>query len=150
MREKLQLIGTASWTRDTKSLRTTTLSDRVMDIIDLGHAALSKANPEGDLRHFYIDTSQSATRAPWVHKHLRAVTTSTDLFSFGRQRYLSAEELFRALGFEALNLKHISPTSQKDLLGEAMSIPCVGTVFACLVLSVPALWAAEGECGGIA
>ena len=63
--------------------------DRVKDLLDIAFAVAKKKEIHGeDARkdhlsgHLYVDVSQCASRRPWSEGRVRAVTTSTDIFSF--------------------------------------------------------------------
>ena len=116
-------------------------SARTRDIIDLGYTILkSLSTPEPEDSVMFIDTSQCATRSPWCLRTVNVLTTSTELFSYGARRYLIPREYFRLMGFEGFNPGSLSPSCQKDLMGEGMSIPCIGLVLYALATSMPTFW----------
>ena len=68
---------------------------------------------------------------------LRALTTSSDIWSHGASRRLIPPELFALLGFGTPNLGTLSPNQARDLVGESMSVAVVGMVLMSLLVHLP-------------
>ena len=86
--------------------------------------------------------------------HVGTVCTSTRLYSYREDRLIVPSEAMRAHGWEAegisLNMQGLDINHGYDLLGESMSLPCVGTAIWSLLLaggnsSLPGLWAEAGQ-----
>ena len=105
---------------------------------DLKQLAETMCRKQGqDVRHLFTDLSQSLERRPWSCGTLRAITTSTDLWSHGRGRRVSPQELLGVLGFVGVSEAGLSPGQLKDLLGECMAVPCVTLVLLSLIVHLP-------------
>ena len=123
-----------------------TFSDRAKDMIDLAYLYMTDTGPV-DEKYMYVDVSQCASRAPWTATgRLKAITTSSEVWSYGKCRYLLPTELMAALGFnpQTCCVTSEAKTCQKSLAGEAMSWPCVSAATLALLTALPRVWE-EGE-----
>ncbi|CAE7293874.1 unnamed protein product, partial [Symbiodinium sp. CCMP2456] len=86
-------------------------------------------------RSLFADLSQNIVRMPWGR--YRTLTTSTQLYSFERDRLLVPEELLVILGFPRTYAEsarhHMKNRDITDLVGMAMAVPSV-TVVCCSAL----------------
>lgn len=91
------------------------------------------------LKHVYCDVSQN----PKFKSHTNqegitgCLTTSTLLYSFGRDRVVLPVELAMIQGHRrGFKFPPEMPSSKiRDLMGEGMNLPCLGTVVWCLYLT---------------
>ena len=117
-------------------------SERVRDIVDLGYNIMKRFNSTLNEEDLYIDVSQCASRSPWVSNGvLKAMTTSTQLYCYSQQRFVTPIELGATLGFEkdVYDYRCLTVSDQKQMLGESMSVPCIGLVMLSLACALP-IW----------
>eukprot|EP00971_Amphidinium_carterae_P334946 6470517-Amphidinium_carterae.2 len=119
--------------------------NRVGDLLNLAESVTSKrlGSIPPDL---FTDTSQCGSREPWCIGGLRSLTTGSDFYCHAQQRALTTRDMFAVLGFEGLSdTTDLSTNQCKDLLGEAMSVQCVGVALVSLILSLPTHFKAVTE-----
>ena len=84
------------------------------------------------LEHVYVDISQNHVRRPFTNASgiTGTLTTSTMLYSFGRQGFILPYELLLFHGHSrTLRVPEaVSSSNLKALAGEGMSLPCVGSI----------------------
>ena len=103
--------------------------------MQLGHKIATTRGLE--LSKTYVDVSQSAERRA-LSQGLRVLTTKCCVFSYGRGRTLTGLEHLRAHGMPSLPLPAgISDAVAKDLAGESMGAPVVGTVVLAILSALP-------------
>ena len=88
------------------------------------------------LEHVYCDVSQNPMFKNYTNKDgiSGCLTTSTTLYSFGRDRLVLPCELAMFQGHRrGFRFPPSRPSLQiRDLMGEGMNLPCLGTVVWCL------------------
>lgn len=112
------------------------LGQRRLELLDI--AALSMGSPSSLPQDMVQDLSQNLSRRAWKHGgRITTPTTSTELFLLNKRRPAVAPELFQAQGWPAdeLDLSGIRPSLWRVLVGNMMSVPCVGCIL-CAVLAV--------------
>ena len=148
--EGLPIDGT-SWTSAAEAggADLSFLSERAKKLCDIAvcltEKRLGRAVTHADLAKMYADVSQGVSRKPWTTNGvLPSFTTSFTIFSFAHCRLLSSVEHARIMGFDTDSLPEIHKMSSRklhNLVGEAMCLPSMGTVLACLVTELPGLFA---------
>ena len=114
---------------------------RAKDVVNVAYAALIKAGVSVEqIQHYTVDTSQCVKRKTWGEK-VRNLTTSSCLFSFGKDRVLCPDEHYNVLGLEGVKLDGLSERQSKELAGQAMAAPCIALPLLCLIASLPNIWA---------
>ena len=115
-------------------------SRRALSLIDavvwqkLGKSAVLMTFDEKKraLEHVYVDISQNHIRRPFTNDHriTGTLTTSTMLYSFGRDGFVLPLELLFLHGHSrALKVpESVKRTNLKSLAGEGMALPCIGSV----------------------
>ena len=111
---------------------------RVLELLDIAYLCQKKMLLETDpdvadqkvIEGLVCDTSQAISRRPWGSLCTRTLTTSSQLYSFEKDRLLLPHESLRMLGFQSQNLSSvckfgISDSDLSDLAGSAMSLPAV-------------------------
>ena len=111
---------------------------RVLELLDIAFLCQKKMLLETDpdvtnekvIQGLVCDTSQAISRKPWGSLCTRTLTTSSQLYSFEKDRLLLPHESFRMLGFQTQNMSSvckfgISDSDLSDLAGSAMSLPAV-------------------------
>eukprot|EP00971_Amphidinium_carterae_P328211 6459964-Amphidinium_carterae.1 len=117
-------------------------SQRALDVIDLCYQIGRKQGLQPNLlaSQAIADLSQDGSRKAWSYdRKVRSLTTSSDLFSFSRRRSLCPPEHMLLLGFVEPKCT-VSATAVRDLSGEAMGPPVVGTLATALLTSLPQYW----------
>eukprot|EP00971_Amphidinium_carterae_P252474 5012224-Amphidinium_carterae.4 len=110
---------------------------RQIDIIDLAWTVWQQKQLQ-DLPH--VDISQSASRMP-VSRGIRSVVSASTLYSYQKDRVVTAAEHWGLLGFPANVDLHMLTTSQiRDLSGEAMGLPQVGLCLLLVALELETVW----------
>ena len=104
---------------------------RVMNLLDVARACSQSED-------LFVDMSQSVGRRPWSAGTLRSVTTGSSFFSYKRRRALDIRELWRCFGFPDASVPCASPHTLRNLLGEAMSLPCVALAMVSVLEQVSA------------
>ena len=104
---------------------------RIMNLLDVARACSQSQD-------LYVDISQSVGRRPWSAGTLRSITTGSNFFSFKRRRTLEVQELWRCFGFADKNIPSASPHALRNLLGEAMSLPCIALAMVSVLEQVAA------------
>eukprot|EP00971_Amphidinium_carterae_P352208 6492482-Amphidinium_carterae.2 len=112
-------LGNGWWQQHSHECRGLVATARQQALIN---AAVAERNSLALASDVYVDVSQSLSRRPWSET-LRAMTTSTDLFSIKRKRAIVAVETLQLLGFPKPS--QCSPSVLRDLLGECMAPPTV-------------------------
>ena len=133
-----------AWTKvHAKQLKPLGLTERCLDLIDLAHDVVTaKHREDADVSGLYLDLSQSGGHRPWTCEQLRSVTTSSHYFSYSLCRPIEPQELFGVLGFLKPQFGTLSFSCLKSMLGECMSLPCVGLiVYGLCVAGFPDKWA---------
>ena len=126
----------------------TSRTPAVLDLLNLTYQIAIKN--ELPLRDIVVDTSvghdhfvkQGAIDRP------PCLLSNSEIYSFGVQRTLCAEELSNFLGFGAKGIRsrtrkgcsRIADREMKQLLSQSMSIPHVTAVMAAVLLSYPGLF----------
>ena len=122
-----------------------TMTARVSEILGLAALAVFKAHgidykdpdqlehAKEALRHIYVDVSQNPTRRAWTNPATsvsKCLTTSTCLYSFGRGRRVLPGELMFLQGHskEICIPESMTPSGLRDLAGEGMTLPCLGSL----------------------
>ena len=81
-----------------------------------------------------IDISQSLSHKPWS-KHMTCLTTSSVVYSYAHDRVVTDPEKFFCLGFcQDLRFESMASGHLKDLAGDAMALPSVGSALCSLFL----------------
>ena len=142
-RQRHRVQSEFSWT--SSKVPHLTLTERGKDMIDTAFLCMT-AQSIGDESLMYVDVSQCASRAPWTSNgKLKAVTTSSEVWSFGRRRFLLPMELMCALGFDTnmCKVREEARACQKSLVGEAMSWPCVAAATLAILTALPGVWGTD-------
>ena len=113
-------------------------SERVRLVIDLSYIIMKRHT--SDVSKMFVDTSQCLSRNPWTVGPLRCITSSTEVYSYGKQRMLMVGEMCSSMGFPPMDMAGLSLKEQRDLAAETMSAPCIAVVLMSLALSVPGFW----------
>ena len=117
-------------------------TDRARDLLDIAFQIHQMTAGESVKCRLLCDVSQDAHRRLWSN-HFRSLVKASTYYSFALDRCVFAEEHLRALGFPHLDLEGFSEHCLRDLAGEAMSAPAVGTVLMGILCSFPSdagLW----------
>ena len=113
---------------------------RVLDLLNMAEAwrlkeRLSKTN-------FYVNVTQSVKRRPWGR--MKTFTGHVGLFDFQREQTVSVLEMFAIMGYPAIELaqkvSHVKLKAFQELVGNSMSLPCVGTVLMAFFLNSHGVW----------
>lgn len=147
VRSKMNMpTGAAPWSgRPGVALTGVSRTRRVVDLLDIASFASVKGKSTDEIeaiRHELVcDVSQGVERSPWA-RHVGTFTTAGEFYLFGADRIMTEREKFRALGFGPVNCDGLSRAQLKDLGGEAMALPSIGSVLAAVILAVdfPSLW----------
>ncbi len=115
-----------------RQLRGVPKTDRVAELLQLGALVAcvahgkEEATPEAveeATAGWTCDFSQSPARKPWRHGSLPSLCTSTELYSYSHDRAITAQELFRMMGWQVpVSLGSLPGHKVRDLLGEAMAL----------------------------
>lgn len=134
-------VAFAPWT-SSRNVRAEglTLTTRIKDIMDLVTAErmreqrvaaqhATRERLDELMQRTFLDVSQSHERRKFSHEGqiLPTVTTSSMLYSFGLDRVVKPEELFRWHGYPRTLVfpECLSAASLKVLVGNSMSAPCL-------------------------
>ena len=118
-------------------------TERVTDLLNVAVEATMKeraSNGNSDLQNdddpvdLIIDVSQDVLRKPWCTQMCRSLTTSSELVSTQRKRAILPAEHLKLLGFAGCSLEDVTPAQIRELAGECMAPPCVGTIMAVAML----------------
>ena len=139
-----------SWTagQEASGVSLDFLSDRAKKLCDIAVAmceqSLGAVAAQANMNRMYADVSQNVNRRPWTFTGvLPSMTTSSSFFSFGKKRMIKTVEHFRIMGFDhdaMVGLEQVGERKLHNLIGEAMSLPSVGTVLFCLLTELPNLF----------
>lgn len=150
MRAKLSMPSSARpWTSQPGVfLRGLQATERVMDLLDIAwysetRHCRSAAEVSEVRRSLVVDCSQGVDRYPWS-KTMRTITTGSEYYSFAMDRRISEEEKFALLGFEGPASADLPDAALRDLCGEAMALPSVGSILLSMAIALDfdGLWAA--------
>jgi hypothetical protein len=98
----------------------------------------SYANMMDVMQHVYVDTSQSHGRRCFTSDsgNTNCLTTSTQLYSFGRDSLVLAKELMFLQGHkrDIVIPSGMSDAKLADLAGEGICLPCLASVLWALYL----------------
>lgn len=124
-------------------------TERICDLLDmvaaaklleLGESPVNKpfSKMKELLQDVYCDVSQNPKFRSYTNKNgiTGCLATSTVLYSFGRDRLVLPFELALLQGHRrGFKFPDDMPISKiRDLMGEGMSLPCLGTVVWCVYL----------------
>lgn len=118
-------------------------TERVYSIIDTCWDMHSAPNMrESIASELFVDVSQNIDQGFFSSSHLKTSTTSQELYSFGRDRMLLAQEYLNILGMPPCNLDGLTSRQVRDLAGEAFALPVVTLLTTALILHAPSpdLW----------
>jgi hypothetical protein len=112
---------------------------RVMDILDVHTAAtisdLKRKGPDAVkdcMKNMFSDVSQQVGRKCCTNKDgiSHCLTTSTELYSYALDSVVLPMELMQIQGHSshAIVPQTMKPRELRDLAGEGMNLPCLGTV----------------------
>ena len=103
-------------------------ADRMKDL-RLGSQHATRERLDEVMRASFLDVSQSHERRKFAHEGqiLPTLTTSTMLYSFGLDRAVKPEELFRWHGYPRTLVfpQGLSAGNLRVLIGNSMSAPCL-------------------------
>ena len=91
------------------------------------------------MQDMYVDVSQNPARRAWTNHAgvSKCLTTTTCMYSFGRDRVCLPVELLFLQGHtrEVILPGKMSQNAIKNLAGEGMCLPCLGSLLYCLRLT---------------
>ena len=129
-------------------LRVTERISQILDLVaaskflDLGvdlYQCIPFSEKKKILEHVYCDVSQNPKFKSCTNQHgiTGCLATSTTLYSFGRDRLVLPFELALLQGHRrGIKFPQAMTSSQiRDLMGEGMSLPCLGTVVWCAYIT---------------
>ena len=149
VKEEENIVGCASWTANKKLGGIADVgAERVRDLLDIAYAVMKKKEEQQQVvagkdqlaNGVFVDISQCASRHPWTECRVRALTTSSDIFSFKRRRTLIPKELFAIMGWKNPSVDGLSFQQQRNLIAENMALPCLGLVLLAMTTSLPGFW----------
>ncbi len=115
---------------------------RMVDVIDVAFHISTKPTQEpvseaeaAKLQTLIVDYSQNLSFKTWGH-HVPCLTTSTQIYMYGRDRILVDAERFRVMGFGNVDLSNISPSALRDLSGEAMAVYTISELASAILLQL--------------
>ena len=90
----------------------------------------------------YTDFQQNTDQKNHFHELICTPLTSTELYHYGSDRVLFAQEYFSLLGFPTMNLEGVSISQARDMVGESLAVPVITSLCTGLAISVEAkdLW----------
>ena len=131
MREKHGLGGAPEFSE--KHAMVGVQTERAADIINIAFQITEKKQA-GAGRTLVVDFSQNLARKPWAEESCRSLTRGSSLFLCSRGRAAVAIEHARMLGFPStIKFGHLSSHDIRDLCGDAMGVPSVGTALLSLL-----------------
>lgn len=147
MRAKLNMPpGARPWTASGASLRGISQTARILDLLDVAWFASTRGLSKGEVDEvrgsLMVDISQGVERTPWKLQ-FGTITTTSEFYSYGLDRNITDFEKFQGLGFNLdTDFRGLSVVALRDLVGEAMALPSVGTMLQAMVLGIryPGLW----------
>lgn len=102
-----------------------------LNLLKRGHEKERKQLPT-IMQNVYADVSQNPVRSPWTGSQgiTHCLTTSSLLYTFARQRVVLPIELmyFQGHSREIRIPPGMLQASLRDLAGEGMCLPCLGTL----------------------
>eukprot|EP00439_Symbiodinium_sp_Y106_P034527 s6144_g4.t1 len=105
---------------------------RVLDLIVVAACVFLAEKNAKSLKDHFVDYSQSHGRRKWTNRSgvNPTLTTRSELYSFGEDRVVLPFELLRMHGFPAdiVLPSDISPRQMRSIVGNGMSLPCLGTI----------------------
>lgn len=113
------------------------LTPRTKDLIDCCAIQFMKTNNvaakdlPNAMKTMFLDLSQSLNRRAYTINGVnRCLTTSTCMYSFGRDRLVTPLETLYFQGFpKSLKMPlGVSQSDMKDMAGEGMTLPCLASV----------------------
>jgi hypothetical protein len=143
MRSKFNLPPHATPWKDyggkQKEYKGLAVTPRILDAIEVAWG--SKPPMERDTADFYVDVSQCVSRKKWGP--LRTFCGGTSIYSFARDEVLNFVQCLMLQGLPPCSqdvVANLPGSSLKDLIGESMCAPCLGTVLASIYLLPKAPW----------
>lgn len=97
----------------------------------------------------FVNFSQNPSRKPWGNT-FPTFTTSTKVFSYRLGRRIVPRETLMLHGFDRdCDLSENTPSEIRNLVGETMSLPCVGACLLAIALvgRIPKLWEGRADQG---
>ena len=111
------------------------LTPRTRDVLDITAARVltrQSKNTLGDLLDTVVDVSQSVTRGTFskISGVCPCFTSSSELYSFGQDRAVTALEMLRLLGYsESIIIpEELTIRQLKKLVANSISLPCLGVM----------------------
>ena len=114
------------------------MSERVEDCLNVAEAfRLQQRLPR---KGFFCDVSQGVQFQKWGH--VGTMTTSSQIFDFGRNRFLGAEDYMAALGYPSKNRDHLFVDQAEvcNLTGQGISLPMAATLLMAFIAIPQAPW----------
>ena len=123
------------------------LNDRKKDLLDVVvadrmyrskklHQGLDSKQIAELMKDVWLDVSQSHSRKVTSTAPRRTLTTSSEVYAFGRDRVLLPTEHLALQGHFAPTLKlPLTARQVRSLAGEGMALPSIGSVLWCLFLT---------------
>lgn len=109
-----------------------------MDLLDVAWHSSTRGKSEKEVQEvqqiLVCDISQGVERSPW-HTMVPTFTTSGEYYMFGPDRLIEEPEKLSALGFDKVNLEGLSTSEVKDLAGEAMALPSIGSILIAVIMA---------------
>ena len=89
----------------------------------------------------YVDISQDVHRKPWSQNAIRAVTTSSEIFSCAHRRILLPLEHLSLMGYDLSQVdvelvSSLKTWALRDLSGQCMALPCIALPVVALLQSL--------------
>ncbi len=112
---------------------------RVMDLLNVAYA--SRQKQQKGVSNFFCDVSQGVLRRPWA-EGLRTMTTSWEVFDFEREQIITSLETLALQGLPVQDIctQGLAPEDIKKMAGQAMCLPCIGSIMMAYFLCSYAPW----------
>ena len=138
--------------RESIALRGVRRTPRVVDLINLVHTVAT--HEDVPVSNLYLDVSQTIGRNR-LHNmknsgrlNFYTILQNTDIYSYGSDRALCAEEIGNFLGMGAPPIRklvrkaarQVGDIEMRHLFANAMSIPHIGAVITSVALSLPGVF----------
>ena len=133
------------WTCQGKKLYNVPKTERVQEAIDIAWGSHSQRCVADDKRFpFYQDVSQCVSRHTWGSS-VPCITRSSLVYDFKRDQILSSKALLAMQGLPVPDMKldslpDVSEADLRDLAGECMFLPSLGSILLAVFLNRDAVW----------
>jgi hypothetical protein len=133
----LSAVSQKEWT--SKSLlQHVPRTERVFSIIDTcWDMHVAPIGNDEIARSLFIDISQNIDQGVDSSGRVKTGTTSQQMYSFGRDRMLLAQEYLNLLGMPPCAIDGLSTAQVRDLYGEAFALPIVTLLTTSLLINAP-------------